>query len=139
MARPGPGGGVGRARRGAVPAPTAVGGPGSAYETLGRLVVMHEGRRKPLDTVAREEVKLVYSRETVKLFDAAGQGPGDLGARGRPVRLVGQPRFWDDQDIILVEYLPLKRLLLADAAHARLAAIAAKPGTPAALKPGSTA
>jgi hypothetical protein len=33
---------------GAAPAPpTSIGGPGSAYETLGQLVVMHEGRRKP--------------------------------------------------------------------------------------------
>jgi hypothetical protein len=45
------------------------------------------------------------------------------------------PEYWDDQDIILVEYLPLKRLLLADAAHARLAALRDKPGTAAALRP----
>ncbi len=30
---------------------------------------MHEGRVKPLDTVAREEVKQVYGRETIKLRD----------------------------------------------------------------------
>ena len=32
---------------------------------------MHEGRIKPLDTVAREEVKQIYGRETIKLHDPA--------------------------------------------------------------------
>src|SRR5271168_2909115 len=44
-------------------------GSGPAYESIGKVPVMHEGRVKPLDTVAREEVKQVYSRETMKLAD----------------------------------------------------------------------
>ena len=44
-------------------------GTGPAYELVGKVPVMHEGRVKPLDTVAREEVKQVYGRETIKLRD----------------------------------------------------------------------
>ena len=67
-------------------------GSGPAYETLGKLPVMHAGRIKPLDTLAREEVKQIFGRETVKLRDADEQGRRDLGARRRAVRLVGPPR-----------------------------------------------
>ena len=51
--------------------PTTVKSPGTgpAYELIGKVAVMHEGRVKPLDTVAREEVKQVYGRETIKLRD----------------------------------------------------------------------
>ena len=44
-------------------------GTGQAYALIGKVPVMHEGRVKPLDTVAREEVKQVYGRETIKLHD----------------------------------------------------------------------
>src|SRR5438034_6454421 len=44
-------------------------GSGPAYDRIGQVAVMHEGRVKPLDTVAREEVKQVYSRETITLRD----------------------------------------------------------------------
>ena len=37
-------------------------GEGKAYRSLGSAPVMHMGRVKPFDTVAREVVKLVYSR-----------------------------------------------------------------------------
>src|SRR5215471_10194658 len=42
-------------------------GNGPAYDRVGEVAVMHHGRVKPLDTVAREEVKQVYGRETVTL------------------------------------------------------------------------
>ena len=38
---------------------------------IGKVAVLHAGRIKPLDTVAREEVKQIYSRETIKLHDPA--------------------------------------------------------------------
>ena len=44
-------------------------GTGPGYELIGKVAVMHEGRVKPLDTVAREEVKQIYGRETIKLRD----------------------------------------------------------------------
>src|SRR5437879_828323 len=72
-------------------------GAGPAYELIGKVAVMHEGRKKPLDTVAREEVKQVYSRETIKLRDPRDEvekvlGPeshGDKGASVTPVQKWG--------------------------------------------------
>src|SRR4051794_30682666 len=46
-------------------------GRGPAYEALARVAVLHEGRLKPLDTLAREEVRQIFGRETVKLIDPA--------------------------------------------------------------------
>ena len=43
------------------------------YDQIGKVAVMHEGRVKPLDTVAREEVKQVYSRETITIRDPRGR------------------------------------------------------------------
>lgn len=99
-------------------------GTGPTYTELAKLPVMHEGRKKPFDTLAREEVKQIFSRETIKLL-----GPGDeVTATWGPVAALFnwsvRPEFWDDQPIILVEYIPLKRLLLAESIEARLSAIA---------------
>ena len=102
-------------------------GSGPAYELIGKVAVMHEGRVKPLDTVAREEVKQVYSRETIKLHDPREEvekilDPDSHQAQGR-LRVAGRerwgpvgaflgwtirPEFWDDQPFILVDYLPLR-------------------------------
>ncbi len=119
-------------------------GTGAGYEAIGKVPVMHEGRVKPLDTVAREEVKQVYGRETIKLADKT-RGielmvdprvkPGD---RDTPVKwghvsvFLGWfmcPEFWDDQSFILVDYLPLRRMILAETLMTRLKAVAAKPTT----------
>ncbi len=126
-------------------------GTGAAYAELGKVAVMHEGRVKPLDTVAREEIKQVYGRETLVLRDpreavesildpaAAGKAGtswkvekwGHLGAfLGWTVR----PEYWDDQPFILVEYFPLRRLILSGTIRSRLDGIAAKETTPAADK-----
>ena len=85
-------------------------GAGPAYELIGKVAVMHEGRVKPLDTVAREEVKQIYGRETIKLRDPERRDrkdprPGEprtqgrrridrrkMGARRGLPRLDGQPR-----------------------------------------------
>ena len=45
-------------------------GTGAAYDRLGHVAVMHHGRVKPIDTVAREEVKQIFGRETITLRDA---------------------------------------------------------------------
>ena len=86
-------------------------GAGPAYELIGKVAVMHEGRVKPLDTVAREEVKQIYSRETIKLHDpneeiekildpesharkaALGLDGRKVGARRGLPRLDRQPRI----------------------------------------------
>jgi len=123
-------------------------GNGPAYELIGKVAVMHEGRIKPLDTVAREEVKQVYSRETIKLHDPREEvekilDPAALPGKGRtewPVESWGHvsafigwtivPEFWDDQPFILVDHLPLRRRIMADTLKTRLEAIAGKSTTP---------
>ena len=94
----------------------------------------HEGRDKPIDTVAREEVKQIYTRETIKL-------PGKDGKPGTTWLPVAafldwsvRPKFWDDQPIIAVEYLPLKRMIYAHEVHEALEAAAGKSTTPAAAR-----
>ncbi|MGO9470955.1 MAG: cytochrome c biogenesis protein [Isosphaeraceae bacterium] len=127
-------------------------GTGPSYELLGKVAVMHEGRVKPLDTVAREEVKQVYSRETIKLADPREEiarilDPASAPRKDAPQPVIEKwgpvgaflgwtidPENWDDKPFILVDYLPLRRLIMADERSARLKGIAAKPTTPAALK-----
>jgi ABC-type transport system involved in cytochrome c biogenesis permease subunit len=124
-------------------------GSGRAYELIGKVPVMHEGRVKPLDTVAREEVKQVYSRETIKLRDPneeiekildpesharkaeAGTSVAKWGPVGAFVGWTVNPEFWDDQPFILVDYLPLRRRIVADTLTKTLKAIGDKSTTPA--------
>jgi len=115
--------------RGIEPEPKAL-GKGPAYETLGRLAMLHEGRIKPLDTLAREEVKQIFGRETIKLLSAS-EGNRVVETWAPVAALFDwsvRPEFWDDQPFLLVEYVPLKRLILADAIEARLKGAAMKPG-----------
>ena len=106
-------------------------GTGPAYRILGQLPMMHEGRVKPIDTVAREEVKQIYTRETIKLPAKDGKP----GATWLPVAAFldwsVRPKFWDAQPIIAVEYLPLKRLIFAEEVRQALATVAGKAATPA--------
>jgi ABC-type transport system involved in cytochrome c biogenesis permease subunit len=124
-------------------------GTGPAYELIGKVAVMHEGRIKPLDTVAREEVKQVYGRETVKLLNlreevekfldpnnsSKSKGTDWPVERWEPVGVflgwTVYPEYWDDQPFILVDFLPLKRLILAETVATRLKGIADKATTPA--------
>jgi ABC-type transport system involved in cytochrome c biogenesis permease subunit len=123
-------------------------GTGPAYDLLGKVAVMHEGRVKPLDTVAREEVKQIYGRETIKLHDPREEVEKilDPAASRRkdgsewPIQRWGPvgaflgwsvyPEYWDEQPFILVDYLPLRRALMAQEATSRLKAIAGKSTTP---------
>ena len=107
-------------------------GKGPAYKALAALPVQHQGRVKPLDTLAREELKQIYGREQIKFYD----DEGETVATWQPVAAVldwqARPEFWNAQPILKVEYLPLKRVLLAEPVKELLAGIAAKPSTPAA-------
>ena len=47
-------------------------GKGPAYKALAALPVQHEGRDKPLDTLAREEIKQIYGRERISFADDEG-------------------------------------------------------------------
>lgn len=113
--------------------PTVPGAP--AYRILGNGSIQDHGRVKPLDTAAREAIKSIHGREAIKTLDPATGKPVESWP---PVAAMldwsVRPEFWDDQPIVLVEYLPLKRLLLADAAKARLNAVAAKETTPEPLR-----
>ncbi len=106
-------------------------GVGPAYDTLGRLPMMHEGRLKPIDTVAREEIKQIYTRETIKLTTV--QDGVQAVATWSPVAAffdwAARPKFWDAQPIIAVEYLPFKQFLLAEEIHHGLEAVASKAAT----------
>ena len=104
-------------------------GEGPAYDQVGKLAVMHAGRIKPLDTVAREEVKHVFGRETIKLHDAAGEVVETWGPVGAFLDWMVRPEVWDDQPFILVDYLPLRRTILADSIKTRLKELAAKSTT----------
>jgi ABC-type transport system involved in cytochrome c biogenesis permease subunit len=123
-------------------------GSGPAYELIGKVAVMAEGRVKPLDTVAREEVKQIYGRETIKLRDpneeiekiidpesharkaAAGSTVQKWGPVGAFIGWTVNPEFWDDQSFVLSEYLPLRRRIVDDTLSTRLKAIADKSTTP---------
>jgi ABC-type transport system involved in cytochrome c biogenesis permease subunit len=116
-------------------------GIGPAYESLGELAVMHTGRVKPIDTLAREEVKQIFGksifgREGVKLFETNELGEIKVIATWGPVATLYdwsvRPKFWDDQAIILVDYVPLKRLILAETLQGELSAIEGHASTPAA-------
>jgi len=107
-------------------------GTGLAYDNLAKLPVMHAGRKKPLDTLAREEVKQIFGRETIKFYNEKQEAVSRWGPVAAMFDWSVRPDFWDDQPFILVEYLPLKRLILGDSIEAALTAIAAKPETSAA-------
>jgi ABC-type transport system involved in cytochrome c biogenesis permease subunit len=104
-------------------------GEGPAYDQVGKLAVMHSGRMKPLDTVAREEVKHVFSRETIKLHDASNKVVETWGPVGAFLDWMVRPEFWDEQPFILVDYLPLRQLILAEPVRSKLKEIAVKPTT----------
>jgi ABC-type transport system involved in cytochrome c biogenesis permease subunit len=101
-------------------------GEGPAYDQVGKLAVMHVGRVKPLDTLAREEVKHVYGRESIKLHDAADRVVETWGPVGAFLDWMVRPEYWDDQPFVLVDYLPLRQAILADSTRSRLKDIAAR-------------
>jgi len=108
-------------------------GEGSAYkQSLANLPVLNGGRKKPLDTLARQTVKLLFGRETITLHDDANEAVATWGPVAAYLDWSVRPEFWDDQSFILVEYVPLKRLILADVIQARLKAAAERPETSAA-------
>ena len=96
----------------AVPANPRV-GSGHAYDILGDLPVMHRGRVKPLNSMAIEVVKLIYGRSTIELLGPDGKTTSTWEPVASLLDWSARPEFWDNQDFILVEYLPLQRLLLA--------------------------
>ena len=100
-----------------------------AYKILGHLPLMHAGRVKPFDTVAREEIKSIYTRESIKLTDEKGETTATWTPVAAFFDISARPKFWDAQPIIAVEYLPLKRMILSGAIRTELEAIASRSAT----------
>ena len=134
---------VGGVNRAAVSAVDAKGSPvakvveygnGPAYRALGELPVMHAGRIKPIDTVAREEIKSIYTRETIMLPGPDGKPVASWMPVAAFLDWSVRPKFWDEQPIIAVEYLPLKRMIFAEEVHLALEGIAGKAATPEATR-----
>lgn len=107
---------------------------GPAYDELANLPVLHGGRVKPLDTVARLEIKLIHGRERIKLLDENDRVVAVWDPIAAFFDMTVRPDFWDDQAFVLVDYIPLKAVLLADRVEARLNAISSRTDAPAALK-----
>ena len=104
-------------------------GTSPTYKLLGELPLMHEGRIKPLDTVAREEIKSIYTREMIKLTGEDGKTVTSWSPVAAFFDWSVRPKFWDQQPIISVEYLPIKRFILAEEIRAALEAVAGKAAT----------
>jgi hypothetical protein len=87
-------------------------GTGQAYALLGDLPVKHRDRVKPLSSMAIEEVKLIHGNSPIRLLGSDGK----TTSRWEPVAALldwsARTEFWDSQDIILVDYRPLNRMLL---------------------------
>jgi len=107
----------------------------AAAAALGDIAVMEAGRVKPLDTVARHEVKQIFGRETLKLT-----GPDGNVTSWGPVaafidwQMPTRDAFWDEQSFILAEFVPLKELILADTVKKAIRAAIEDPATDSAAK-----
>ena len=84
-------------------------GSGHAYAILGDLPVKHRDRVKPLSSVAIEEIKLIHGRSTIKLRGPRGKTTSSWEPVAALLDWSARPEFWDNQDFILVEYLPLEK------------------------------
>ncbi|WP_165226641.1 cytochrome c biogenesis protein [Aquisphaera insulae] len=101
-------------------------GRGPAYDRVGELAVMHAGRVKPLDTVAREEIKEVFGRESINLRDDRGKVVASWGPVGAFLDWMVRPEFWDDQAFVLVDFGPLRQKLLDGTLKQQVKDLAAK-------------
>lgn len=112
-------------------------GTGPAYQALGDLPLLHRGRIKPLDTVARLELQEIYGRDQIKLLDAQGETIATWTALGALLNWPVRPAYWDEQEIILIdmwEYRTLKQQLLRAPIVSKLKTIAARTELPSELQ-----
>jgi ABC-type transport system involved in cytochrome c biogenesis permease subunit len=85
-----------------------------AYETLGALAVQHQGRRKPLDTLARETVQQIHGSSVLVQRGPRGEKVATWPAVAAVFDWSVRPEYWNSQAIILVEPLQLREALLTD-------------------------
>ena len=104
-------------------------GDSPAYAALGRLPVLHHGRVKPLDTMARLEVRDVYGPGDVTIPGQHGEKATKWGQVATLLDWSARPDYWNQQEIILVDlwdYRGFKQELLAEPIKAELRTIAAQ-------------
>lgn len=95
-----------------------------AYGILGQLPVQHAGRVKPIDTFARQMIKQIYTREDIKIVDADGKTVATWKPLAAFVDWQARPDFWNAQEVIAVEFPPLRQKLLSAPAREALKALA---------------
>lgn len=104
-------------------------------EVLSNVAVMEAGRVKPLDTVARHEIKQIFGRETIKLTDAEGKKTEwDSVSAFIDWQMPTRDEFWDNQAFILAEFVPLKELILTDSIRTALKTAAEDTQTDSSVK-----
>jgi ABC-type transport system involved in cytochrome c biogenesis permease subunit len=101
-------------------------GSGQAYAILGNLPVQYRDRVRPLSSMAIEVVKLIYGRSTIMLLGPDGKISASWESVAALLDWSARPEFWDNQDFILVDDLPLKRMLLGASIRARVRSMAEK-------------
>ncbi len=109
-------------------------GNSPAYKAIAEIPVQHNGRVKPLETMARLELKEVYGREQVKLLAADGKIKERWSALGAFQDWSVRPQFWDDQEILLIDmfdYMGFKQTLLNEPIKDALRAAAGREETSA--------
>jgi ABC-type transport system involved in cytochrome c biogenesis permease subunit len=107
-------------------------GSGPAYDALGEIPVLHNGRIKPLDTMARLEVRDVYGPGEITLKGESGAKDAKWTAVGALIDWPTRPDFWDGQEIILIDlwdYRGFKQELLAEPIKRSLADLAVRAST----------
>ena len=104
--------------------PIAAAAADDAYGILGEMAVQHEGRVKPIDTFAHQMVKQVYTREVINLKDAKGKTIATWQSLPAYIDWQARPDFWNAQEILAVEYPPLRQKLLSAPAREALKALA---------------
>jgi len=71
------------------------------FSTVRTLVVQHNGRLKPFDTYAREQLRFIYRRERYR-----GQDPVETA-----LAIAFEKRHWGDRALLVVPYVPLLEAL----------------------------
>jgi ABC-type transport system involved in cytochrome c biogenesis permease subunit len=104
------------------------------YDVVGMMAVQQQGRAKPFDTLARESVMQIHGDAQIAQLGPNNKVVARWSAVSALLDWSARPEFWDEQDIILVRYLPLKQALMNEAARDRLKAVAEHAATPQAAR-----
>ncbi len=99
-------------------------GSGRAYAILGELLVQHQGRVKPLESMALEEIRQIHGRSTITLLDPDGRASSTWEPVAAVLDWSARPEFWDNQDFLLVEDSLLRRRLREAPARLRVRSLA---------------